>query len=90
MAQPSGGPQSDGFQNNAGQTDFHARSGTRRAVRRIDAGLGCTACLACIHACPSHAITTKAMPEKNPKVHFLNEHVSLRDIIRSNDQEDYR
>lgn len=51
-------------------------------VRRRE---GCQFCLACIHACPVGAIGLK-VPEPNPGARYRNEHVSLREIIESNDQ----
>lgn len=42
----------------------------------------CEVCYACLHNCPQSAIHMKA--EKNT-VHFRNEHVSLQDIIESNE-----
>ena len=44
----------------------------------------CTTCLACIHACPQFAIKFTTLPEKNHKVHYRNEHISLAEIIMAN------
>lgn len=56
-----------------------------RAVRAAADGLVCTACLACVHACPQKALTTNP-PEVNPNAHFLNEHVKLIELVNANDQ----
>ncbi len=56
---------------------------SRHAVRDSLAGLGCNACLACIHACRDKAISFP-FPEANPDARFLNEHVSLADIMEAN------
>lgn len=45
----------------------------------------CQTCLACVHACPQKAIGL-AMPEKNPNARYRNEHISLNEIIASNNQ----
>lgn len=45
----------------------------------------CEFCLACAHNCPQKAITT-SVSDKNPDARFRNEHVSLQDIIKSNQQ----
>lgn len=45
----------------------------------------CEYCLACAHSCPRKAITIKR-GEKNPNARFMNEHVTLQDIINSNNQ----
>lgn len=54
----------------------------------------CDVCLACIHNCPQKAIRFKIADgdpdfthgEKNPEVHYRNEHISLMDIKRANRQ----
>lgn len=53
------------------------------AERDAVAGAGCNACLACIHACPAHAIELP-MGERNPEARFRNEHVSLADLVAAN------
>lgn len=45
----------------------------------------CQACMACIHHCPQKAIQLN-MPEKNPQARYRNEHISLAEIIASNEQ----
>lgn len=45
----------------------------------------CQTCLACVHACPAKAIQLN-MPEKNPDARYRNEHISLKEIIASNCQ----
>lgn len=57
----------------------------RRAVRDALGGAGCTACLACIHACPHLAISLP-MGEVNPNARFRNEHVSINRLIAANEQ----
>ncbi len=54
-----------------------------RALRDVGAGLGCTACLACIHACPHHAIS---MPggEVNPQARYRHEGVTLHNLVEAN------
>lgn len=42
----------------------------------------CEFCLACINLCPQKAITLKK--EKNPNSRFLNENVTIKEIIDSN------
>ncbi len=42
----------------------------------------CDFCLACIHHCPNKAITIKT--DKNPNERYINEHISLDEIIKSN------
>lgn len=54
-----------------------------RAAHEATAGAGCNAYLACVHACPAHAISLP-MGEKNPAARFRNEHVSLADLIAAN------
>ncbi|MDO4285142.1 MAG: EFR1 family ferrodoxin [Eubacteriales bacterium] len=46
----------------------------------------CMMCMACIHACPMMAIQLR-IPEKNPKARYRNEHVSICEIIASNNQQ---
>lgn len=55
------------------------------ALRNAMAGLGCNACLACMHACSHHAIHCK-MGDKNPAARYLNEQVSLAQIVAANAQ----
>ena len=45
----------------------------------------CQTCLACVHACPQKAIGL-SVPEKNPQARYRNEHISLQEIIQSNEQ----
>lgn len=45
----------------------------------------CEFCLACAHICPQKAITT-SVSDKNPDARYRNEHVSMQDIIESNEQ----
>lgn len=45
----------------------------------------CEFCLACAHNCPQKAITTSAS-DKNPDARYRNEHVTLQDIIKANQQ----
>ncbi len=45
----------------------------------------CEFCLACIHHCPNNAISLK--PDKNPNERYINEYISLDEIIKSNCQE---
>lgn len=48
---------------------------------------GCQACFACIHACPKMAVQfTLPDPEKNPAARYRNEHVTLCELVKSNDQ----
>lgn len=48
---------------------------------------GCQACYACVHACPKMAVQfTLSNPEKNPAQRYRNEHVTLSELIKSNDQ----
>jgi len=42
----------------------------------------CEFCLACINLCPQKAIRLKK--ESNPKARFINEHVTLQEIITAN------
>lgn len=45
----------------------------------------CQTCLACAHACPQKAIQL-VIPEKNSNARYRNEHISLNEIIESNNQ----
>lgn len=54
-----------------------------KAVRSAQAGFGCNACLACMHACPTHAIACAA-GDKNPAARFRNEHVTLAELQEAN------
>lgn len=45
----------------------------------------CQTCLACVHACPKKAIGL-SIPEKNKNARYRNEHISLQEIIESNNQ----
>lgn len=47
----------------------------------------CQACYACVHACPKMAVQfILPNPEKNPAARYRNEHVTLCELVRSNDQ----
>ena len=47
----------------------------------------CQACYACVHACPKMAIQfALSRPEKNPAARYRNEHVTLCELIKANDQ----
>jgi len=50
-------------------------------------GENCQACYSCIHACPQLAIKLN-IPEKNPQARYRNENVSLKEIVRANNQTD--
>ena len=52
--------------------------------KNIIFGNHCESCLACVHNCPKKAIQVKG--DKNPNARFRNEHVSLKEIIDSNNQ----
>lgn len=45
----------------------------------------CQTCLACAHHCPEKAIGIN-MPEENPNARYRNEHISLGEIIKANQQ----
>lgn len=48
---------------------------------------GCQACMACIHVCPKGALVLDLpMKEPNPEARYRNEHVSLAELIASNEQ----
>lgn len=48
---------------------------------------GCQACYACVHACPKMAVQFDLPnPEKNPAARYRNEHVTLCELVKSNDQ----
>lgn len=53
----------------------------KKAVRKSKT---CDFCLACAHHCPFHAI--QLVVDKNPDKRYRNPHVSLKDIVKSNDQ----
>lgn len=46
----------------------------------------CQACYACVHACPVKAIKF-TVPEKNPDVRYRNENITLKEIIKANNQQ---
>jgi Ferredoxin len=46
----------------------------------------CEYCLACVHICPQKALTL-ARGERNSNARYRNEHVSVRDIKKSNNQQ---
>ena len=53
----------------------------------VHSGEGCQACYACVHACPKAAVQfTLPNPEKNPTARYRNEHVTLCELVKSNDQ----
>lgn len=55
--------------------------------RAVHGKEGCQACYACVHACPKLAIQfTLPQPEKNRKARYRNGHVSLAEIVKSNNQ----
>lgn len=45
----------------------------------------CEFCLACAHNCPQKAIIT-SISDKNPNARYRNEHISLQEIIKANQQ----
>lgn len=48
---------------------------------------GCQACYACVHVCPKMAVQfTLPQPEKNPAARYRNEHVTLCELVKANDQ----
>lgn len=48
---------------------------------------GCQACFACVHVCPQMAVQfTLSQPEKNPAARYRNEHVTLCELVKANDQ----
>lgn len=48
---------------------------------------GCQACYACVHACPKMAVQfALPQPEKNPAARYRNAHVTLCELVKSNDQ----
>lgn len=48
---------------------------------------GCQACYACVHACPKMAVQfALPQPEKNPAARYRNEHVTLCELVKSNNQ----
>lgn len=48
---------------------------------------GCQACYACVHACPKMAVRFDLPnPEKNPAARYRNEHVTLCELVKANDQ----
>lgn len=55
------------------------------ARRDAIAGWGCNLCLACVHACPHHAISLP-FGEANPEARYRNDEVTLADLVRSNRQ----
>lgn len=47
----------------------------------------CQACYACVHVCPKMAVQfALSRPEKNPTARYRNEHVTLCELVRANDQ----
>jgi len=73
-------------------TQVCPRGNYKLTSRGITATGQCDYCLACIHACPQKAIQFRPSdnpllgPEPNPKARYRNEHVSLMDIKRANNQ----
>ncbi len=48
---------------------------------------GCQACYACVYACPKMAVQfALPQPEKNPAARYRNAHVTLCELVKSNDQ----
>ncbi len=48
---------------------------------------GCQACYACVHVCPKMAVQfTLPQPEKKPAARYRNEHVTLCELVKANDQ----
>lgn len=48
---------------------------------------GCQACYACVHVCPQMAVQfALPQPEKNPTARYRNEHVTLCELVKANDQ----
>lgn len=48
---------------------------------------GCQACYACVHACPKMAVQFDLPnPEKNPAARYRNEHITLCELVKSNNQ----
>lgn len=62
-------------------------SGSVRVVdgRAVFTSGMCQTCLACVHNCP-HGAMMLTVPERNPGARFRNEHVTLKDIMDSNDR----
>lgn len=56
---------------------------TMESTRPVYEGTSCQGCMACFHACPQKAIRLK-MPGRNPEVQYCNAHISLKEIIQSN------
>ena len=57
--------------------------------RAIRDGANCQACYACVHACPKAAIQMREIlgfREKNPKARYRNEHVTLCELVKANNQ----
>lgn len=52
--------------------------------KEIIFGNHCESCLSCVNNCPKKAIQVKG--DKNPQARFRNDHVSLKEIINSNNQ----
>ena len=53
----------------------------------VHAREGCQACYACVHVCPKMAVQfTLPRPEKNPAARYRNEHVTLCELVKANDQ----
>ncbi len=58
-----------------------------RDGRAIPIPGNCQTCLFCVHNCPQMAIGL-TIPEKNAKARYRNEHITLAQIIRANEQTD--
>ena len=57
--------------------------------RAVHDARDCQACYACIHACPKIAIQfALPRPEKNPRARYRNEHIQLKEIVATNNQQD--
>ena len=45
----------------------------------------CQTCLACVHLCPQKAMGLN-VSEKNPDARYINEHITLEEIVEANNQ----
>lgn len=56
--------------------------------RAVHSKEGCQACYACVQACPEKAVVFGDIPMKEPnqKARYRNEHVTLTELVESNDQ----
>lgn len=60
--------------------------------KAVHTGTNCQACYACVQACPKMAVQFGNIPmkEPNPKARYRNEHVTLAELVKANDQTGYR